>query len=814
MAYSRTKKHLSVFLGSAAIMAVASGTGASAQEAPASEEASTPVSGDIIVTARKRSESLLAVPVAITAVSAADLSRSGINGVDSLARKVPGFIVGEGGGTIQGGSIALRGISAADSNPLGDQAVSFNIDGVQVARSAIRRMGDFDIAQVDVMKGPQALFYGKNSPGGIISMRSADPGDRFEAGGKFGYEVVAHEFRGEGYVSGPLADGVGARLAFYGSKMRGWVKNETPDSNPLKPDNDYGPKSKEYAVRGTLKYDQGGPFTARLKLSYNKVKSAGSGANIQYVNCPNGRPAGGQEDDCKANDHTTSGALGPDFAKLPATINLGGLTTVADFRDGEPYLHQDQWLGGLELNYQLSDEVKLTSVTGYYNLDLVNTANFTGANVAPYILGALSALRIEEISQELRLQTDIDGPINFMVGGQYQKSHAESSSMAAFGANAGQPSLFGPARPSPFIASQYYLDQKGFAYSVFAQVQFKPIEEIEISAGARLSTETKKLRSVLNFNRELVGVNPQLSNGRNKRNFDDFSPEITASYRPTRNLTAYVTYKQGFLSGGFNGGSFNANGDLSYRPQRVEGWEAGLKGRTADGSLTAELALFDYKINDLQVQVTTQGTIQELRNAGKVSSKGAEFSLNYRPPVDGLSLYANVAYLKGRYDEYYASCYAGQAALRPGTGVGQCALQPNPSNNNIVGLLQNLSGTQLIRAPEWTGNAGFVYETPVSSNMKLELSSGVNYSSSYITNATSQPFSRQPKFATLDATISLAEVQNRWEFAVIGRNLTDRYTFVRTSDNPAASATPTRYADSTASVSRGREVMFRVGFKY
>lgn len=807
---SNRQQFARALLGSAALIAVVVSADAAAQNAPADAASSN----DIIVTARKRSESLIAVPVAIAAVGAEELSRSGINGVDGLARKVPGFIVGEGGGTIQGGSISLRGISAADSNPLGDQAVSFNIDGVQVARASIRRMGDFDVAQVDVMKGPQALFYGKNSPGGIISMRTNDPTDRFEAGGKLGYEVVGHEWRGEGYVSGPLTDGLGARLAFYGSDMRGWVKNALPDGTQFKPRDPYGPENKEYALRGTLKYDQGGPFTARFKLSYNRAKGQGFAANYQFVDCPAGVAQGAPFDDCKANNRITTASLGPDFAKLPSTINMGGILSPSDYGDGEGYNRQSQWLSGLELTYRISDEVKITSVTGYYDLDLINRSNFNAASIPSFILGSIQALKIREWSQELRLETDIDGPINFMAGGQFQKSQAESASLAAFGAIAGQPSLFGAARPSPFPAAQYYLKQKGHAYSVFAQLQFKPIEQLEISAGGRLSSETKRLTSVINFNHELIGAVPSLSNGRNKRDFDDFSPEVTVSYRPTNNFTAYVTYKQGFLSGGFNGGSFNANGDLSYRPQRVEGWEAGVKARTANGRLSAELALYDYKINDLQVQITTQGTIQELRNAGKVSSKGAEFSLNYRPPLDGLSLYGNVAYQKGRYDEYYATCYAGQAFLRPGTGIGQCAQQPNPNNSNIVGLLQNLSGTELVRSPEWTGNAGFIFDTPVSSNMKLELSSGVNYSTSYITSPVSQPRARQPKFATVDATLRLVQVDDKWEFAIIGTNLTNKYTFVRGIDTPSAAIQPTRLADTIAVVSRGRQVMFRAGFKY
>ena len=183
MASSFKRRQLSgMLMGSVAFVAMVAGTQAAAQEAAAPQATPEVDMNDIIVTARKRDERLIDVPVAITAVTSSELSRSAINGTDALARKIPGFIVGEGAGTVQGGSISLRGISAADSNPLGDQAVSFNIDGVQVARSSIRRMGDFDIAGVEVLKGPQALFFGKNSPGGIISTRTADPTDRFEVG--------------------------------------------------------------------------------------------------------------------------------------------------------------------------------------------------------------------------------------------------------------------------------------------------------------------------------------------------------------------------------------------------------------------------------------------------------------------------------------------------------------------------------------------------------------------------------------------------------------------------------------------------------
>ncbi len=789
--------------------------------------------GEIIVTARKRNETLISVPVAITAVTANELSRSAINGTDALARKIPGLVVGEGGGTVQGGSISLRGISAADSNPLGDQAVSFNIDGVQVARASIRRMGDFDLASVEVLKGPQALFFGKNSPGGIISTRTADPTDKFEAGGKIGYEFNADEVRGEGYVSGPLTDSIGARLAFYGSTMKGWSENLLAPTDPFASDQ-RTPKNDEYAFRGTLKYDNGGPFRARFKLSYNNAEGNSSTGNLQTVDCPGGTPSLGGPNDCKADDRVVLASIGTDMAKISRLdgLRIGGvfvqgpLATTANpagnpalpyssFGDGSLYSKQKQWLSGLELNYDITDELTLTSVTGYYKLDFFNRANFTATNRADAILGSVNLLDIREISEEVRLASDFSGPFNFIVGGQYQDSNAKSASLAAFGAIAGQTTVLGAgAGAGPFVASNYYLNQDGIAYSFFGQAQFKPIPEVEIAAGGRYSHEEKKLISVVNRAHELVNnttVTGALSNGLNKKTFNNFSPEISISYRPNSNLNIYANYKRGFLSGGFNGGSFDVAQDFGYRPQKVKGFEGGIKGSFADGMISTDLALYSYKIDDLQVQVTTQGTTQTLRNAGKVSSKGVEFSLNVRP-ARGFSLYGNVAYADAKYDEYLASCYTGQLANSPGTGVGQCA-DRNPSPT-VAQNLQNLAGTQLIRTPEWAGNAGFVYDTLLTDSMTIEFAGGLTFSDSYITNASSQPRSRSPSYTLLDASVRLAEVDDKWEVALIGRNLTDKYYWVRTSDNPANSVNPGQLADSTASVSRGREVMLRVGFKY
>lgn len=757
---------------------------------------------DIIVTARKREESLISVPVVVTAVSGKQLENRGINNADALARIVPQLIIGEGSGTVQGGNIALRGISGADANPFADQAVSFNIDGVQVARASIRRMANMDIQQIEVLKGPQALFFGKNSPGGIISIRTADPGDHFEAKASVGYEFNAREWRGEGYVSTPLSDTVGFRLAGFYDHMDGWVKNVVPDSSPFVPDSGRAPRSKEFALRGTLKFTPSDRFDARVKLAYGEVSGDSSSANTQFVNCPvGGRPQSGVPDDCTPDDHVSVGYVGTAIGKIDPR-----------FGDGKTFLKQRQMLGSVEMNYQLSDQLQLTSVTGLYYVRLRNLANFTSSYVGATMLPSLNRMNIRELSEELRLSSDFDGPINFVLGGYFQDSNATAGSTTWLNANA------------PLLINNYLLEQNGNAYSGFLQMMWDITDTLELSTGGRYSYERKKLVKVTSqaaFSKFQYPP-PAITPANTSNSWNDFSPEITLTYRPSSDLTVFGSYKHGFISGGFNSGSADFTRPLDYDPQTVKGFEGGLKAALLDRALFLNFALYTYKINGLQVQVTTQGTVQELKNAGKVSSKGGEFDFNYRTPVEGLALHGAVAYNKGRYDKYFGNCYRGQSQALgcnfvPVTGSPGEAV---PVAAGQTGTLQNLAGTELIRSPAWTGNLGFTYETPVGAGLKLGLSGDATFSGSYLTDATSKPEGRSPSYTLLDASMRIGAEDERWEIALIGRNLTNQYYWTRVSDNPFTGTAPGNatgpavLGDAVASISRGREIMLRVSTKF
>ena len=765
---------------------------AQATGVPAESAGGANPDGDIIVTARKREETSLQVPVTISAVGAGELERRAITSLDNLTRIVPSLQIGAGGGAIQGGNVVIRGISGGDVNPFGDQAVSFNVDGVQVARAIVRRMASMDMQQIEVLKGPQALFFGKNSPGGVISITTADPTTRLEAKASVGYEFNAHELRGEGYVSGPLTDSLGARLAFYGSTMRGWVDNDFSGGGIYTPQDKHLPKSREVAVRGTLKFDNGGPFSARFKFTHNRLWDAGALTTEERVDCPLGVPqAGGGPDDCQANGRTARLDFGPNVAALDSR-----------FKDGVPYLKQFQSLSSLELNYNISDALTLTSVSGFYQTRSRVADNFSLAFNPAAGIASSNDLKFREMSQELRLRSDFDGAINFLIGGYAQDSKAYVAVITAANYLA------------PVVQNNFAIEQRGTSISGFAQLMVKPIDVIEITGGARYSYERKHLPFIAASTAPgvpaLVPQNPAVPR---RESWNDLSPEFTVSYRPTQRLTVFGSYKKGFLSGGFNSGQANFNNDLRYDQQTIRGFEGGIKASLLNGALRANLSAYRYTVAGLQVTSNFQSgniIVQQVTNAGKVTTKGIEGDLNYRVPNTGLTLRSAVSYNDGRYNQFTVACYRGQTQ----------SLGCNAGSPSAAGLysLQDLAGRQMVRAPKWTGTIGVGYQTDVGSDLRASINADGSYSDGYYSDPTQSPGSYQRHYATLDATADLGHRDGRWTVAIIGRNLTNKYYYNRSNGMPGTGTAPggvtgTR-ADTIGYLSRGREIMLRVSTKF
>jgi outer membrane receptor protein involved in Fe transport len=188
--------------------------------APAATEAKEQPSQleDIVVTARRRNESLLNVPVAVTAISREALDKAHITNATQIAQMTPNLLIGDasGGG---GGAIAIRGVGSSFIDPGIEQSVGIVIDGVSMGRGRFILLSQFDLQQVEVLKGPQALFFGKNSPAGVISITSAEPTRELSGMIRGGYEFEADERYLEGNISGPITNSLLFRLAGKYSNM-------------------------------------------------------------------------------------------------------------------------------------------------------------------------------------------------------------------------------------------------------------------------------------------------------------------------------------------------------------------------------------------------------------------------------------------------------------------------------------------------------------------------------------------------------------------------------------------------------------------
>ena len=788
-------------------------------QAGASADEATSVN-DIIVTARRRDETAQETPVAMTVLNDELLERYGVKGVASIAQLTPGLFTGETSGSM-GGSISLRGVGSGESMAFIDQAVSVNVDGVPISSAQILRAAQMDLKQIEVLRGPQALFFGKNSPGGIISLTTADPGSRLEVLARGGYEVKADEWYLDGTLSAPLGETGGVRLAAHYSQMKGYVRINSPALPGVTPSGvKRFPKQDEFFLRGTVAFEPSDNLRIRLKGTYTDTKMVGSPSNFSdIVACPYGvsqRPGEGNLN-C-ANDGEIL------IAQLPASFM--SLNPLLENPDGSRSNKQVLLSGQVDL--KLGENLTLTSVTGYYDVKERTTSN---GGYGPYSNNGFAVrYNADQVSQELRLASSFDGPLNFLLGGFYESRNLYTLTYIAvpFGGNF---LTVPPAPTSNFVLPLESTNQKQTSSSVFGQVMFDVSPQVQLTAGGRYTHEVK---SLLDYTVNGTDVTKQATypGGPNPRLvFNNFSPEVTLTWKPSDQIMAFASWKRGFKSGGFDAGFTNGAiltalrqaGGQTFRPEKVEGAEVGLKTTLMDRQLTFNLTGFLYDYRDLQVSVfDTVARAFRLENAARARVQGVEFDTTLRPRgVPGLDLHASAAINDAKYRDYVGDCYAGQTV----------ALGCSLNLNTVTGLFtaQSLTGRQLRKAPSFSATLGGYYEFPVSSGLMMSLSSDLAYSSSYNVGTQLQPIARQPAFAKLDATMRLFTEDKRWEFALIGRNLTDKRNLVNGIDrtgtggskgSTTASCTAAGQtgciatADLIGTPSLPRTVALQVTFKY
>jgi outer membrane receptor protein involved in Fe transport len=749
---------------------------------------------DIIVTARRTEEAVEDVPTSVTVIDSRMLERNNGTDLSKVAEIAPQMLVGEfGSGT--GAILTIRGIGS-DAIDFGlDQSVLVVVDNVPISSASIIRQAVFDVRQVEVMPGPQTLFFGKNSIAGVISVSSRDPTDRVSGYLRTGYEVEARERFAEGAISGPLTNRLKARLAFRATGMDGWIRNVArPTASPFEPGimlpgnvNPSSPHTRQMSVRASLAWEPGDEFDVALKLTVDRQNLLGNGNLANYEAwCGSGaspvtRGVPQFDADCEKNRRVAVSAY-------PAAL-------AVDFpyaRDGVPYRRNEIVLGSLSLRKR-TGPLTLTATSGFYDQDHV------GSNCADgQFCELFSTIRTKYrlASQELRGEYRASDALTLMAGIYVEHSERRWFTAVDF-------FHYFNAATSNYLSFSNAADGRYTGYSLFGQLRWNVTPTVELAAGARYSHD-RKTATVTNLIVNPLAtppleldLYPQGQPVKVGLRDDNISPEVTLMWHPTPRQSLYAAYKTGYKAGGVSNPSifyaYNTPGTLRFGREKASGFELGYKADLPVRGLRLNLSLYRYEVEDLQVISENANLfVFQIGNAGLARSQGVEARANWRP-MQALGLEAGLGYNDGKYLRYPGvQCYPGQTAAE-----------------GCEGSVQDLSGSRLVRAPELTLHLGADYQVALPGRWRADLSTGGYYTTSYQTSTTANPGGVQPAFWRFNAAVHLTSPGGAYRLSVIGRNLTSAYYLASANNLPLGGE-----KDFFGSFNRPRELLLQVEYRF
>jgi len=787
----------------------------------------------IIVTARKQNETLQETPVTVTSIGGDTLDKFQVNEVADVVSRIPALNV-QVGGSGAGGQISLRGVGTTNISAAFDSAVAFDFDGVSMSTMRLVQASFFDVEQIDVLKGPQSLFFGKSASAGVFSVRSANPTADWEVGGKASYEFEEEGYTVGGYISGPVSDTLGIRVAAQYQNIDKYVELEAGTPSVFA---DSGKGLKNFVGRVTLQWDPSDNFSANLKVNYNR-NEGDSLLGHSDISCG----ANGVADDvflavpgvsiasnaaCDIQD-----GLYPHPDGHPGLQVIAPGTTGADRYNGQSYNETDTVFVRLAMDLQLSDTLTLSTVSGFLDLDNEHADHFSYvgilANGDPGGLPAPFTDSLTQHTQEIRLTSDFDGMFNFMVGGFWEsRSQPLQTSQNAFIGSF----IFPDSRG---ITYDWVADRttKSEALSFFGSMSLDITDQLELSGGVRWTDEQKTHRTsfpfvhnALTFLNGIVGgiglVVPEgFQTGPVKFSDSNISPEVTLKYQATPDLNFYASYKTGFKSGGVDNSSLPtasiqlvvpgfaeqypalypdpeaaraaALSSLIYDSETAKGGEIGVKAMLGNGAFRINTSAFYFVFDDLQVQNFDGAAVRFLTiNAGELTTKGFDLDWSWRTPVEGLSFSGALGYTDAKFTDTFIS--------QDPDGI--------PGNADDV----DLDGRTAARAPKWSGNIAFDWTLPMGDSIEFGLNGNAAYSSSYFAGNNNFTDYVQDSYVTLDGAVSVGHPDGKWKLSLIGVNLTNEIWANTVGDRPFL---PAGGDDRVVTQNRGRQLFVEAAFKF
>ncbi len=610
----------------------------------------------IIVTAQKRAENVQDAPLAISAVSGATLEKDRVTSINDLAQTMTGISFTSN--SPQANEINIRGVvNTRLTGPTADQSVSTFVDDVYAGRSGVLNTAFYDVARIEVVRGPQGVLLGKNVAGGAVNVISNPPTQ--DNSGAVTISIGNYDLRQvSGFVNGRIADGLSGRISFQAIKHSGYARDLLHNVDLENLDSTQG--------RLQLAYEpEGSGFKGLFIADYSQTSD--DGVNRVGVVSPTS-PAG---------PTIWSGTRALISARLGRTLGPRESYPVWPqfLGDAEPSPQsatRDNYSLILKLSQDLGHSITLSSITGYRNnksytlydqtgLGPNNGFNFTAAQLA----GVGSRLLFAEpvnfretgnyFTQELRLQSNNDdSSLSWIAGAFYLKSNVTQRNRF-WGESLVLATLSGE---SHWIDSGQNED-----YAVFGQLRYKITDTLKIEAGLRYTRDRKSgnqqgiiVATGDRFNpADTAPLTPLTVNFNTPygKFWSDTTPQVTLSWIPSDNMLAYATYSKGFKGGGFqNNASKAVAANTAYDPESVTNYEIGYKAELFDRRVRWNSALFLMKYKNLQVQQTLASCLcNVISNAASATIKGIESDLQIAPSRN-FHAWVSGTYLDATYDQF------------------------------------------------------------------------------------------------------------------------------------------------------------------
>lgn len=726
----------------------------SGAEPPAVQDAPAAVSdssaADIVVTAQRRAQRLQDVPISVTVTSGEAVRNAGTVDLVDLSQRMPGIKLST---DPQSNHIHIRGVGSG-LNAGFEQSVGTFIDGVYRARSRSIQAGLFDVERIEVLNGPQTIFFGNNTVAGAVNVTTKKPSATFGLDAQLLYSPSDDQYLAQAGVTGPLAEGLSGRIAVQFSGMNGYIRNEN-----LKLDE---PRLRDFVGRASLHFEAGA-YTSDLRVDHARNRDRGTySAEITGCPPPPGYPAA--RGPCLVYLNSTGGLIDNelDFHSIagPSAFRLD-MTEVAwtnrfDF-------------GGVSLNL-------ITSYNDQKSRTFLNATPIPARGVAGYYYSPFSQNETYKLfAQEVRLESNTDSWLQYVVGGYYSHGKLVSNSYSSL---FGSPAIGGLGAPvtstATPISTNRNLYQTDQTRSVFGQLTASVAEGLKINAGLRYTSVKKDASRIF-----LVGIGGPTADPADfivldaatqakivtaaggsitdfadpHTTYDKLMPSFGVQYELNPATNFYATYTKGFKAGGYS----DSNGPAQFDSEGVNAYEIGVKGSAFSRKVFYTFDVFLENFTGLQQALTVIGptgaSVTTVGNAASAVSKGAEASLSIRP-ASFLSINLSGAYIDSHFKDY---SNAGCTVLQVVTIGATCT--------------QDLSGRPTPFSPKWSGTAGATLTIPAGGDNSVRVDPNLFLSTGYFLSPVDDPIVHQDSYAQADLRLGFGPEDRRWEVAVIGKNL-------------------------------------------